>query len=106
MISRNSLTSALQALGSFLGFLVSSFGYSQRQSLLISMPVSAIALVSMVSSGVLGSIFPRRRILIAMLFLLPGIVGYSLLWKGDRDKAMLLGGLYIVRAEMPCIVHD
>lgn len=71
----------------------------------MSMPVSAIALVSMVSSGVLGSIFPRRRILIAMLFLLPGIIGYSLLWKGDRDnKAMLLGGLYIVRSSRkPCI---
>ncbi|OQV02701.1 hypothetical protein CLAIMM_07851 [Cladophialophora immunda] len=84
------------AIGSFGGFLVSSFGYSNSRALVLSMPASAVAIVCMVSSGVLGTLFPRRRILIAMLYLLPSMAGNILLWKSDRsNKGALLAGLYI-----------
>jgi MFS-type transporter involved in bile tolerance (Atg22 family) len=82
---------------SFGGFLVSSFGYSNSRALVLSMPASAMAIVCMISSGVLGTMFPRRRILIAILYLLPSMVGNILLWKSDRSsKGALLAGVYIV----------
>jgi hypothetical protein len=70
------------------------------------MPASAMAIVCMISSGVLGTIFPRRRILIAILYLLPSMVGNVLLWKSDRSsKGALLAGVYIVSlsAQLYCL---
>lgn len=53
--------------GSYGPFLITSFGYSNRQGILLLMPATAVAMVSMVVSGILGSKFPRHRILIAMV---------------------------------------
>jgi sugar phosphate permease len=39
------------ALGSFGGFLVSSFGVSNKRAIVLSMPVSAMAIVCMLLSG-------------------------------------------------------
>ncbi|KAF2162953.1 hypothetical protein M409DRAFT_26805 [Zasmidium cellare ATCC 36951] len=61
--------------GSYGPFLITSFGYSNRQGILLLMPATAVAMVSMVASGILGSKFPRHRILIAMLFILPSLAG-------------------------------
>jgi MFS transporter, ACS family, allantoate permease len=61
------------------------------------MPATAIAIVCMFSSGVLGTLFPRRRLLIAIIYLVPSMVGCILLWKSDRSsKSALLAGVYIV----------
>ncbi|KAL4863499.1 hypothetical protein BDV12DRAFT_177421 [Aspergillus spectabilis] len=62
------------------------------------MPASAIALVSMVSSGIIGGFVSRRyRLFLACLYLLPTIAGNCILWKGDREnKALLLAGLYMI----------
>ncbi|KAJ5126487.1 major facilitator superfamily domain-containing protein [Penicillium atrosanguineum] len=84
------------AVSSFGGFLVTSFGYSQRRALVLFMPASAIALACIVAAGFLGSRFPRHRIVIAILFILPSLLGNVLLWKMRRDnKSGLLAGLYI-----------
>ncbi|KFY80349.1 hypothetical protein V499_00785 [Pseudogymnoascus sp. VKM F-103] len=84
------------AISSFGGFLITSFGYSQTRALLLSMPASGIAVVCLVLSGILGSRFPRHRIIIAIAFILPSLMGNIMLWKTSRDnKAALLGGLYI-----------
>jgi hypothetical protein len=40
--------------------------------------------------------------MIAMLFILPTIIGMSLLWKSPRDKTELLAGLSIVSAPLSC----
>lgn len=46
---------------------------------------------------ILGSRFPRHRIILAIAFILPSLMGNIMLWKASRDnKAALLGGLYIV----------
>ncbi|KIW37758.1 hypothetical protein, variant [Exophiala oligosperma] len=84
------------SIGSFGGFLVTSFGYSSKQSIVLSMPGSAIAVVCLITSGYLGSRFPTQRLVIAISYLIPAMVGNILLWKSDRsNKAALLGGLYI-----------
>lgn len=57
------------ALGAFGPFLITSFGYSKRHGIALLMPATAVAMVSMIISGALGSIFPRRRIPIAMVCL-------------------------------------
>ncbi|KIW73782.1 hypothetical protein PV04_01874 [Phialophora macrospora] len=95
------------AIGSFGGFLVSSFGYSNSRALVLSMPASAMAIACMVSSGVLGTIFPRRRILIAILYLLPSMAGNILLWKSDRSsKGALLAGVYISTTLYGALVQE
>ncbi|KAF1823031.1 MFS general substrate transporter [Dissoconium aciculare CBS 342.82] len=83
------------ALGSFGAFLVSSFGVSPTEAIKLSMPISAIAVVCMVSSGILGTLFPRHRILIAMAYIAPSIIGNVILWKVKTSFGSLLGGLYI-----------
>ncbi|KAK4498080.1 hypothetical protein PRZ48_010736 [Zasmidium cellare] len=84
------------ALGAFGPFLITSFGYSKRHGIALLMPATAVAMVSMILSGALGSKFPRHRIPIAMLFILPAIVGNCILWKVERTNVpALLGGLYI-----------
>jgi hypothetical protein len=46
---------------------------------------------------ILGNRFPRHRILLAVAFILPSLMGNIMLWKTSRDnKAALLAGLYIV----------
>jgi hypothetical protein len=41
--------------------------------------------------------WPHRRITIAMIYLVPTIIGNAILWKIPRDnKSGILGGLYIV----------
>ncbi|KAJ5552822.1 major facilitator superfamily domain-containing protein [Penicillium frequentans] len=114
------------AVSSFGGFLVSSFGYSQLQALVLFMPASAIAVVcillaayvfhqskrqfaslvilpSRVYDGVftkmhriIGNRFPNHRIVVAIAFLLPAMMGNILLWKSHREnKSALLAGLYL-----------
>lgn len=39
------------ALGAFVPFLVNSFGYSAKEAIILSMPISAVAIASMVLSG-------------------------------------------------------
>lgn len=115
------------ALGSFLGFLVSSFGYGKREALILSMPASAVAAVSMILSGyvschppihalhqlnhialrLLGTLFPKRRILIAIAFILPSIAGSAILWKAPRDNVhALFGGLYILTTFYGALVQE
>ncbi|KEF57582.1 uncharacterized protein A1O9_05500 [Exophiala aquamarina CBS 119918] len=95
------------AIGTFGGFLVSSFGYSNTRALVLSMPASAVAIVSMVSSGIFGTFFPRRRILIAILYLLPSLAGNIILWKSDRSsKGALLAGLYISTTLYGALVQE
>ncbi|KIW09919.1 hypothetical protein PV08_11695 [Exophiala spinifera] len=85
-----------QSIGSFVGFLVTSFGYSNKRSIILSMPASAVAVVSLTTSGYLGSRFPTKRLIIATSYLIPAMVGNIMLWKSDRsNKGALLGGLYI-----------
>ncbi|KAK2807940.1 hypothetical protein FQN50_005182 [Emmonsiellopsis sp. PD_5] len=87
---------ANNATSSFGSLLLQSFGYTPRRCLVLAMPVSAVAAFTLLLSGFLGRMFPQRRILIAILFILPTIVGNSLLWKAPRDnKPALLAGLYI-----------
>ncbi|KAK2801450.1 hypothetical protein FQN51_005344 [Onygenales sp. PD_10] len=47
-------------------------------------------------SGLLGRMFPQRRILIAILFALPTIIGNSLLWKAPRDNKPALLAVFIL----------
>lgn len=58
---------ANSALGAFGPFLITSFGYSKHHGIALLMPATAVAMVSMITSGFLGSRFPRCRILIAMV---------------------------------------
>jgi hypothetical protein len=45
----------------------------------------------------IGNRFPHRRIIVAIAFMLPAMMGNILLWKSRRDnKSALLAGLYIV----------
>lgn len=104
-------------INSFGGYLVSSFGYSELRALVLFMPASAVAVVCITAAGyvapcrvkvdapvndtrrILGNRFPHHRILVAIAFILPSLMGNILLWKMRRDnKSGLLAGLYIVRA--------
>ncbi|KAK2770490.1 hypothetical protein FQN53_005501 [Emmonsiellopsis sp. PD_33] len=87
---------ANNATSSFGSLLLQSFAYSPRRCLVLAMPVSAVAAFTLLLSGLLGRMFPPHHILIAILFILPTIIGNSLLWKAPRDnKPALLAGLYI-----------
>ena len=63
-------------------------------------------LAVLTSSSILSIRFHRSRIIIAMLFILPTIIGMSLLWKSPRDnKTALLAGLSIVSVPLSCVGH-
>ncbi|KAK5991739.1 putative transporter-like protein [Cladobotryum mycophilum] len=84
------------AVSSFGGFLVSSFGFSQTRALVLFMPASAIAVVCIILAGIIGNRFPHRRIIVAIAFILPSLMGNIMLWKTHREnKSALLAGLYI-----------
>ncbi|KAJ5946131.1 major facilitator superfamily domain-containing protein [Penicillium verhagenii] len=84
------------AVSSFGGFLVSSFGYSQLQALVLFMPASAIAVVCILLAAIIGNRFPHHRIIVATAFMLPAMTGNILLWKSHREnKSALLAGLYM-----------
>ncbi|KAL3455420.1 major facilitator superfamily domain-containing protein [Aspergillus heterothallicus] len=84
------------AVSSFGGYLLTSFGYSQSRALVLSMPASAVAVVSITLAGILGSRFPHRRIPLAITFILPSLMGNLILWKMPRDnRSGLLAGLYL-----------
>ncbi|KAL2862519.1 major facilitator superfamily domain-containing protein [Aspergillus lucknowensis] len=84
------------AISSFGGYLLTSFGYSQSRALVLSMPASAVAVVCILLAGALGRRFPGYRIVIAIAFILPSLMGNLILWKMPRDnRSGLLGGLYI-----------
>jgi ACS family allantoate permease-like MFS transporter len=53
--------------------------------------------LSLTPSSILSVKFHQNRIIVAMLFIIPTIIGMALLWKSPRDnKAALLSGLSIV----------
>ncbi|KAH8701558.1 major facilitator superfamily domain-containing protein [Talaromyces proteolyticus] len=84
------------AVSSFGGFLVTSFGYSETRALVLALPASAVAVVCIIAAGMIGNRFPNHRIIVAIVFILPSMVGNIMLWKTRLDsKAALLGGLYI-----------
>ncbi|KAF7126013.1 hypothetical protein CNMCM5793_002372 [Aspergillus hiratsukae] len=84
------------AVSSFGGFLVQSFGYSNERALMLFMPASAVALVAFLLAGFLSRRFPQHRIFTAICFIIPTLVGNILLWMSPRNnKAALLAGLYI-----------
>ncbi|CEL03049.1 hypothetical protein ASPCAL04207 [Aspergillus calidoustus] len=84
------------AVGSFGGYLLTSFGYSQSRALVLSLPASAVAVVSITLAGILGTRFPQRRIPLAIAFILPSLMGNLILWKMPRDnRSGLLAGMYL-----------
>ncbi|KAL4862803.1 major facilitator superfamily domain-containing protein [Aspergillus spectabilis] len=84
------------AISSFGGYLLTSFGYSQSRALVLSLPASAVAVVCIILAGILGSRFPQHRIIIAIAFILPSLMGNLILWKMPRDnRSGLLTGLYM-----------
>ncbi|GLA33568.1 hypothetical protein AnigIFM63309_000399 [Aspergillus niger] len=84
------------AFGSFGALIVQSIpGLSEKRALVLLIPASAIAVAVIMLSGVLSTIYPKRRVIIGLCFIPPSIAGNVLLWKSNRDNLpSLLGGLY------------
>ncbi|GAM37799.1 MFS allantoate transporter [Talaromyces pinophilus] len=85
------------AIQSYGGLIIKAMGFTNFKAIEMAMPASAISVVVMLSSGIIGRRFHGHRCLIGLLFLLPGIAGFTMLWKAPRtNQSALLAGLYIV----------
>ena len=72
------------ANGAITGFgplIVSAFGWNSFQSILLQCPQGAFTSISILLPGYLSSRIPNSRIILLILFCLPTIAGFVMIWK-------------------------
>jgi hypothetical protein len=78
--------------------LKSIAGGNALKSSALTVPGGAIQALFILSSGLLASRFPNSRTILMGLYVVPTMIGVTLLWKLDRSNTGgLLAGYYIVR---------
>ncbi|KAL9109882.1 MAG: hypothetical protein Q9227_005585 [Pyrenula ochraceoflavens] len=70
--------------GAVTGFgplIVSTFGWNSFQSILLQFPLAAVYGCSLVLGGFISSRVPNVRIVVLIIFSLPVIAGFTMIWK-------------------------
>lgn len=86
-------------LSTYIPIIISGFGYTPLQSLLLSMPAGAVAGVFTLLATWLAGKFSHRgwRTYLVVVFQVPILLGSLLLWQlPPSNKAGRLGGLYVL----------
>lgn len=85
------------AVSSYQATIIKGFGYTSKETALLSIPSGAVACLSVISSGVAASKFNMRGPIIIILLLIGGILGGCLLAFSAHDsKGSLLAGNYLM----------
>jgi MFS family permease len=78
--------SAYTVNGAVAGFgplIVSTFGWSSLESILLQFPLGGICLIAILACGWASSRIPNIRIILLIMNCLPVIAGCAMIWKGD-----------------------
>ncbi|KAI4592461.1 hypothetical protein KJ359_011158 [Pestalotiopsis sp. 9143b] len=85
------------AVSSYQATIIKGFGYTSKQTALLSIPSGAVACVSVICSGIAASRFNVRGPIVIVLLLIGGILGGCLLAFSAHDsKGSLLAGNYLM----------
>ncbi|KAH8673289.1 major facilitator superfamily domain-containing protein [Xylariales sp. PMI_506] len=88
---------AAGASNTFASLVISGMGFSTFQTLLLNIPLGAMAIITIVGSGYLGRSIPNARHHIYSLACLPVIIGCCLLWKlPTSNTGGRIAGVYLV----------
>ncbi|KAG8427371.1 hypothetical protein J3459_006766 [Metarhizium acridum] len=71
------------AVSGFGPLIVSTFGWSTLQSILLQFPLGALCVVVIMATGCLGSRFPNARIAMLVVCCLPVIAGCAIIWRSE-----------------------
>jgi predicted MFS family arabinose efflux permease len=63
--------------------IVSTFGWSSLESILIQFPLGGICLITILLCGYLSSRIPNMRLILLVVNCLPVIAGCAMIWKSD-----------------------
>lgn len=84
------------AVSSYQATIIKGFGYTSKETALLSIPSGVIACIAVISSGIAASKYNMRGPIIIVIILIGGIVGGCLLAFSPRDsKGGLLAGNYL-----------
>ncbi|KAH9898969.1 allantoate permease [Xylariomycetidae sp. FL2044] len=84
------------AVSSFQATIIKGFGYTSKETALLSIPSGVVACVSVISAGVSAAKLDVRGPIIIVTLLLGGVLGGCLLAFSDQDnKGALLAGNYL-----------
>jgi MFS family permease len=78
------MASAYTVNGAVSGFgplIVSTFGWSSLESILLQFPLGGICLITILATGWLSSRIPNIRIILLVVMCLPVIAGCAMIWK-------------------------
>lgn len=93
------------AVSSYQATIIKGFGYTSKQTALLSIPSGAIACVSVILAGVLGSKYNVRGPIIMVIYLIGGVLGGCLLaFSPTNNKGALLSGQYLTNVSVGCVV--
>lgn len=95
------------AVSSFQATIIKNFGYTSKETALLSIPSGVISIISVLSATYLAGRYNMRGPIIIAILLLGGVLGGALLAFGsDDNKGAKLSGIYltnIVGASLPLL---
>ncbi|KAH6652063.1 allantoin permease [Truncatella angustata] len=84
------------AVSSYQATIIKGFGYTSKETALLSIPSGAIACISVISSGVVASRYNMRGPIVIVILLIGGILGGCMLAFLPKDsQGGLLAGNYL-----------
>ncbi|KAI0127941.1 allantoin permease [Xylariales sp. AK1849] len=84
------------AVSSYQATIIKGFGYTSKETALLSIPSGVVACISVISAGVTSSRYNMRGPIIIVILLIGGILGGCLLAFSPQDsKGGLLAGQYL-----------
>ncbi|KAI1497792.1 allantoate permease [Biscogniauxia marginata] len=87
------------AVSSFQATIIKGFGYTSKETALLSIPSGAVACVTVISAGLCSARLNMRGPIIVIILLVGGVLGGGLLAFSDaRSKGALLAGNYLTNA--------
>lgn len=95
------------AVSSYQATIIKGFGYTSKETALLSIPSGVVSCTAVISAGLCGAKFDARGPIIIIILLIGGILGGSLLaFSSPTDKGALLAGNYltnVIGASLPLI---
>ncbi|KAI0156679.1 allantoate permease [Hypoxylon sp. FL1284] len=95
------------AVSSYQATIIKGFGYTSKETSLLSIPSGVISCISVIGGGICSSKFNSRGPIFCVLVLIGGILGGSLLaFSNPNNKGALLAGNYltnVIGASLPIL---
>lgn len=90
------------AVGSYQATIIKSFGFTSKQTALLSIPSGAIAIVSVMGATLWAGRFNQRAFPLAFLLLLTFLGGCLMTFVPESNRAGKLAGMYLTNCIYAC----